>query len=128
MTEQEKREKVIAEIERIADEANPWKESPPLRCDIPYPLLIDAIALLKAQELRVLSLDEAVSVDECWFEHINGACGYASCVIWFDGGVAVERIGKDEEEVVLPDEYGITWRCWSLCPDDERRQNTPWGN
>lgn len=44
------REKVIAELNRVADEANPWKESPPLRCDISYPLLIDTIALLKAQE------------------------------------------------------------------------------
>ena len=43
-------EKVIAKIERVVDEANPWKESPPVRCDIPYPLLIDALTLLKAQE------------------------------------------------------------------------------
>lgn len=45
-----KREKVIAEIERVCDEANPWEESPPLRCDISYPLLLYTIALLKAQE------------------------------------------------------------------------------
>ena len=50
MTDQEKREKVIAELERVADEANPWKESPPLRCDISYPLLIDALTLLKVQK------------------------------------------------------------------------------
>ena len=44
------REKVIEELDKIADEVNPWKESPPLRCDIPYPLLCDAITLLKEPE------------------------------------------------------------------------------
>ena len=41
---------VIAELKKIADEANPWKDNPPLRCDIPYLLLLSAIKLLKAQE------------------------------------------------------------------------------
>ena len=44
------REKVIEALDKLADEVNPWKESPPLRCDIPYPLLCDAIVLLKEQE------------------------------------------------------------------------------
>ena len=41
------REKVIKELDKLADEVNPWKESPPLRCDIPYSLLCDALKLLK---------------------------------------------------------------------------------
>ena len=45
------REKVIKELDKLVDEVNPWKESPPLRCDIPYPLLCDALALLKEREL-----------------------------------------------------------------------------
>ena len=44
------RQKVIEELDKLADEVNPWKESPPLRCDIPYPLLCDALFLLKEQE------------------------------------------------------------------------------
>ena len=51
------REKVISELDKIADEANPWKESPPLRCDLPYPLLLDAIALLKEQSQIVRCKD-----------------------------------------------------------------------
>lgn len=63
MNEQEKRAKVIAELERVADEANPWKESPPLRCDISYPLLIDALTLLKAQEPVEPTIGRAVEHD-----------------------------------------------------------------
>lgn len=55
-----KREKVIKELDKLADEVNPWKESPPLRCDIPYPLLCDAIALLKVQEEKVKHLDNII--------------------------------------------------------------------
>ena len=44
------REKVIKELDKLVDEVNPWKESPPLRCDISYPLLCDTLALLKEQE------------------------------------------------------------------------------
>jgi len=44
------REKVIRELDKVADEANPWKDQPPLRCDISYPLLVDALALLKEQK------------------------------------------------------------------------------
>ena len=47
------REKVISDLEKITDEANPWKESPPLRCDLPYPLLLDALELLKEQEKTI---------------------------------------------------------------------------
>ena len=44
------REKVIEELDKLVDEVNPWKENPPLRCDILYQLLCDALALLKEQE------------------------------------------------------------------------------
>lgn len=43
------KKKVIRELDKVADEANPWKDQPPLRCDISYPLLVDAIELLKGQ-------------------------------------------------------------------------------
>lgn len=76
MTEQEKRTKVIAELERVADEANLWKESPPLRCDISYPLLIDALALLKAQETceDAVNRKDVINVikSPCDMRYING--------------------------------------------------------
>ena len=52
------REKIIKELDKRADEVNPWKESPPLRCDIPYPLLCDALALLKKQEGIIKTLED----------------------------------------------------------------------
>ena len=50
------REKVIKELDKLVDEVNPWKESPPLRCDIPYPLLCDALAMLKEQKAQIQQL------------------------------------------------------------------------
>ena len=53
------KKKIIRELDKVADEANPWKDQPPLRCDISYPLLVDAIKLLKEQEGLTLALEQA---------------------------------------------------------------------
>ena len=55
-------EKVIKELDKLVDEVNPWKESPPLRCDIPYPLLCDALALLKEQKAEIRQLRLALDI------------------------------------------------------------------
>lgn len=43
------KEKTIKALEERIIEANPWKDQPPLRCDISYPLLVDVLELLKSQ-------------------------------------------------------------------------------
>ena len=132
MTEQEKREKVIAEIERIADEANPWKESPPLRCDIPYPLLIDAIALLKAQEPWVMTWEEAqATVNEGPFIIMEVRDSTGTEV---DYGVLVDNVYEMSEGSILTvgdfgmlkDEYGKHFRVWTSRPTDAQREAMPW--
>ena len=114
MNEQEKREKrakVIAELERVADEANPWKEYPPLRCDILYPLLIDALTLLKAQEPRLVEPNDFENADD-----------YNWLPAWCE-----ERTGAGYWEMILPDaldEKDV--RYWTGRPTDEQRAKEPW--
>ena len=130
MTEQEKREKVIAELERVADEANPWEESPPLRCDISYPLLIDALTLLKAQEPRVMTLEEAFGADECWLERKDGCITVADIALngQDKGGYDVDsrELNTLRSYIFHSGYYGKYWRCWTARPDEKRRAETPW--
>lgn len=135
MTEQEKRAKVIAELERVADEANPWKESPPLRCDISYPLLIDALTLLKAQEPRVMKADELKTLkkgDVVWLQDKGNPEIIAGIVRGRDwllcSGVFFTLFTTVDEITVqaLDADYQIRWRCWTSRPTDEQREATPW--
>lgn len=43
----DKLQKTILELGKILDDANPWVDCPPTRCDAPFPLLCDALELLK---------------------------------------------------------------------------------
>ena len=86
-----------------------------------------AINALKAQEPRVLTLEEATGDDECWFEHASGACGYADCYLC-TGAQAVEvwRTSIQHPEYLTWGTYGKKWRCWSSKPTDEQRSGMPW--
>ena len=130
MTEQEKRAKVIAELERVADEANPWKESPPLRCDISYPLLIDAITLLKAREPRVLRVEEVVLLkqnDVVWLEDYNKKDVIPAIVSRMGPMViCIEFALSDRFISVGYDDYGSRWRCWTSRPTNAQREAMSW--
>lgn len=96
-------------------------------------LKTDALALLKAQEPRVMTLEE---VKSCWRNR-----EIAFLVEYNDGGNMVWMLYycylSTLEEIVLVDEiahihnygvdgYGIDWRCWTARPDEETRRATPW--
>lgn len=38
---------ITHDLEQVVIEANPWKESPPVSCSVPYSLLCDVLSLLK---------------------------------------------------------------------------------
>lgn len=135
MNEPDKRAKVIAELERVADEANPWKKSPPLRCDISYPLLKDALALLKAQEPRVMSLEEVQTLranDVVWLEDKGKPNIIPGIVrnrhLWPHSTTMVTNFMHVDGCKVTAgdDDYGKRWRCWTSRPTDEHREATPW--
>lgn len=85
----------------------------------------DALALLKAQEPRVMKIGDVrnwVNSDRVTREPI---------VIEIRSGVCAWII--DDEVRELPGEadlssdlYGKTWRCWTSRPDQATREATPW--
>lgn len=93
----------------------------------------DAIAMLKAQEPRLLTLDEIHDSMVVWLE-----AGKKFLKIVDDDGVVLaiggsERMGAkcfitvwDVGVAAKDDEYNITWRAWSQRPTKEQREGTAW--
>lgn len=92
-----------------------------------HQLLTDAIALLKEQEPRVLTLEEVTGGGECYVEYRNGGCGYCDCYFSDDAEkINIYRPLKIDY-YADPDCYNKTWRCWTARPTEEQREATPWG-
>lgn len=88
----------------------------------------DMIRLLKSQDPRVMTLDEAEKADICWIERRSGiieACRVA--VSPNRKKVTIGRISMSPIHVPL-ENYGRTWRCWTSRPTDEQWEATPWGH
>jgi hypothetical protein len=85
----------------------------------------DALALLKAQESRVMKVGDVrkwVNSDRVTREPV---------VIEIRGGVCAWIIDDEVrelpgEENLSSDLYGKTWRCWTSRPTEKRRAETPW--
>ena len=73
------------------------------------PLMRDALALLKAQLSRVLTLEEVHVVEVCWLEEK----GY-------------EPFATLEADSWNHNTYNRGWRCWSAKPTDEQRKEVEW--
>lgn len=74
------------------------------------------IALLKEQEPRVLTLDEADAAEVVWFEARNH--------IFIEPMLTRGQRLADEAEDWF--QYGRDWRCWSARPTDKQREEAPW--
>lgn len=91
----------------------------------------DAIALLKAQEPRVIAFDEINNYEVLWLEvlDVNTEDGLAPWVKTKSGHWFSPLLCSDAQpEMILStsDEYGKICRCWTSRPDDKRRTETPW--
>lgn len=95
-------------------------------------LFADALALLKAQEPRVLSvadiIDVGITPDIIWIERRKEDDVAAG--VWqidhyemVDGGV-VDDLGEEIAEA--PEAYNTKWRCWTARPTDEQREAVKW--
>lgn len=112
-----------------------WKDIDRIRHKF-QPIINDAIALLKAQEPRVLTLDELRNVKPgtvLWEmqNYIMPAYpvefkGFDAAPI-NDGSEAIEIIafGLGFEEV---DEYGKQYILWTAKPADEQRRRVKWND
>ena len=103
-------------------------------------VLNDALALLKAQEPRVMTLEEVDALGD-------NAIVWLECLYFIDGKNTTELKpaiyqsdnSSPEEDgyycVVSSwsksgfyhkDSYMSDWRCWTSRPDEKRRAETPW--
>ena len=88
-----------------------------------------AIEKLKAQEPRVMTLEEVKMLDSDYYylesmrspgkelREIVGAYNL-TCVTWPSITWARQTMGDSG--------YGKTWRCWTSRPDEKRRAETQW--
>ena len=142
MSEQEKREKVIKGLECCISE-NTCKDEYYKKCPYlntcyreagPYQLMKDALELLKAQEPRVMTLDEIIAAAPgtvVWLEDYDKTDVIAGLVkkvyIYtkvIDFLIVNEKV-NDEVTADL-DTYSKGWRCWTSRPDDKQREAVKW--
>ena len=97
----------------------------------------DAIAMLKAQEPRVMTLEEIGNALKMplWKETKSAHKDlYTGWVLAYDiqkgEGITGTRLGMSEPSGRVVwyrfDDYGKTWRCWTSRPTDEQREAIPW--
>ena len=143
MTDQEKREKVINGLECIVSSGNAGMRDDCAKCIYPgggdclASALHDALALLKAQEPRVMTLDlppEEWQDKVIWLE-IKGKkpipCLFKKfCDQMMFGRyeriMSFDAIGSSKEGGYFLRNYGVKWRCWTSRPDQATREATPW--
>lgn len=94
----------------------------------------DALEMLKAQEPRVMTLEEVLGNTigiglPCWIEdHIEDVCVpvLIPAVVTTDD-TYVQYSGDDcYEGALYHRDYGKRMRCWTSRPTDEQREATPW--
>ena len=127
------REKVIKGLEEAVD----WLSTETSMTVIDQWVVRDALVLLKAQEPRVMTLDELETLQEddvIWVE--IKPVGDLTCI-------SIEMIRFVEKvqdpstwfELHTTDSAGFymtrkttepNWRCWTSRPDEQRRAETPW--
>ena len=148
------REKVIKGLECClvqTEEFPPLCEECPYRdekigsCEYYRDILSDALALLKVQEPRVLTLEEVKTIgaqnynqvrDEnirlIWSEErndLNIAKPTYNDFILEDNEeepIYLYYVGTDFFDRFDQSTYGKNWRCWSSRPTDEQREAVPW--
>lgn len=122
------REKVIKGLEVILEET----------ADMFYRSTIqDALALLKAEEPRVMTLDlppEEWQDKVIWLEIKGGKpipCLFRKCCDRMMFGryeriMSFNAIGSSKEGGYFLRNYGVNWRCWTRKPSAEEREAATW--
>ena len=111
----------------------PLENVEPHRCfHFPEELIDDIVSLLKAQEARLLTLDEVMAhnnQDGCvWIQWRSNSVA-ASFIFTEDNWVKVSSSYQYKEPKftwVRNDNYGKTWICWTSRPTDEQREAVKW--
>ena len=88
----------------------------------------DVITLLKAQEPRVLALEEIHRGMAVWLEDVDKADVILAIGGSSAGGAKCFITEKDMSITPKDAEYGIRWRAWTQKPTDAQREATRWGH
>ena len=125
------REKVIRGLEvcttDFCSEECPYYQCDGLSCHAP--LMRDALALLKEQEARVMTLEELQAIETpwnrntppyLWLEDRFGQNSHWMC--WRD----IHSVVSSSEGTVWKQNYGSMRRVWTLQPTPEQMRETLW--
>lgn len=86
-----------------------------------------AIEALKAQEPRLLTLEEALAADYVYLEiKLHASLPCECCILAVDPDGGILPLKKGFAGYLDGEEYGETWRCWDKRPSDEQRRAEPW--
>lgn len=95
----------------------------------------DAIALLKEQEPRVLTLEKLMGIynlreNHSWvyntppYLYMDYGKDTGYWIAWSNIVSCLERCYPK----YIPEDYGKTWRCWTAKPTSEQREGVKWGD
>lgn len=125
------REKVIKELQRMADVINQYVDM--LSVDnVDSWVILDALDLLKEQKAKCLTKDELVELHEQQFVWVEGQVGYLYCVRIV--GICAGENGVTDIQFDTPSSfvefsttiYGMSYRIWTAEPTDEQRRAVKW--
>jgi len=139
VTDAEKREKVIKGLEccMVGDGHSPKCELCPYTtvgddtCQTMDALFAEAIALLKAQEPRVVKISELTSGEPMlvWLEDIDKKETVAGMIFdYVPGRFGFKLTDIANMDRIYPriEEYMTRWRCWDKMPTDDQKEAVKW--
>lgn len=123
------REKVVQKLEEVIAEA--VYPDRPRKFMMPLELAEDALALLKAQEPRVMKISELTSGEPMlvWLEDIGKDETVAGMIFdYVPGrfGFKLTDIGSMDRIYPRIEDYLTRWRCWTSRPTKEQMEAIPW--
>ena len=85
----------------------------------------DALALLKAHEPRVMTLEEIPYAVFGWMETFGQIIPCVLEDVYADDTVGFSNV-EDGHDYMCASDYGKTWRVWTSKPTEKQREATPW--
>ena len=132
MTDAEKREKVIKGLKYLHDVLH-WSLT---ECEqdtmIRRNITSEALALLKVQEPRVMTLEEAkhLTYGSPYIIETNLPKEEPRLMYALFSHLGLQGnftfAFTDARGYLFDSDYGKRWRCWTSRPDEKRRAETPW--
>ena len=127
------REKVIKGLECLANNCSVcYSDCPYYKIPSCFRMIsADALALLKAQEPREMTLEEIKDGESYWFSAGKEFVPRPVICIHREDDAQKPYITFAEQYGTFSwetEDYGKTWRCWTARPTDEQREAVPWNN